>query len=223
MNRSVANPGSTIVPFPSVELRAALVTSDRVSAAALALADVAGLDWRDLSPQQMQRYRELALMAGLFGSDDDTATLVGYLVETQRRAGEHRDGGLAALAPVTRTGDVSRVVCAIRWAAEAVFGLHLDQLQAVRALKLQLLPQGHAAGRDGLPGRAHGHDLVSRMRAIHAAQDARRDGDRRAESRAAEFVGAVQAGGGAVVDGTGGLDVAQRMKAHRLRCKRPEC
>ena len=125
---------SNIVAFPSMELRSALVTSDRVSAAALALADVAGIAWRDLTPQQMQRYRELALLAGLFGSDDDTATLVGYLVEAQRRAGEHRDGTLAESA-VTRVGDVSRVVAAIRWAGEAVFGLHLDKLKAVRALK----------------------------------------------------------------------------------------
>lgn len=131
---SVAGP-STVIPFPSLELRAALVTSDRVGGAALALADVAGLDWRDLSPQQMQRYREMALLAGLFASDADTATLVGYLVERARRAGEHREGSLADMSPVTRVADVARTVAALRWAAEAVFGLHLDHLQAVRALK----------------------------------------------------------------------------------------
>jgi hypothetical protein len=128
-------PRGVVVPFPSVELRAALVTSDRVSAAALALADVAGLAWVDLTPAQMQRYRELALLAGLFGSDADTATLVGYLIESKRRAGEHRDGALEAMAPPTRIGDVSRLVGALTFAAEAVFGLHLDQLQAARQLK----------------------------------------------------------------------------------------
>lgn len=131
---SVAN-APNVVPFPSLELRAALVTSDRVSAAALTLADVAGIAWTDLTPAQMQRYRELALLAALFGSDADTATLIGYLVETRRRAGEYREGTLAEMAPVTRTADVARTVGAVTWAAEAVFGLHLDQLQAVRRLK----------------------------------------------------------------------------------------
>lgn len=126
---------ANVIPMPDPALRTALIGSDAVSAAALALAHVAGLEWASLTPGQMQQFREMALFAGLFASDDQTARLLAYCTEHARRAGEYPLGRLEEMSSTVRHLDVSLAAHGIRWAAEAIFGLHIDELCALRRLK----------------------------------------------------------------------------------------
>lgn len=119
-------------------VRTALVASDRVNEAAQALAMVADVAWAGLSPAQMQRFREMALLAAIAAGDDGGASLVAYAVEYARRGPvteQYRHGAMAELDPITRAGEIERLQRGLRFGGEAMYGLHLDTLQALRQLR----------------------------------------------------------------------------------------
>lgn len=112
-----------------------LTASDRVSAAALALADVAGYQWVDLAPTQMQRFREMALFGALVAINDETADLAGYVLQHGYYEGGRYGVTLGDIEPRLRRAGADRLVKAIRFAGECLFGLHLDVLAEIRRLR----------------------------------------------------------------------------------------